>query len=492
MAQGLAVSDVVNVTTTISPIATPTRNFGAGLIVGVTDVIDTTERIRSYSGLTGVANDFGLTDPEYLAAAKFFGQSPQPSLVYIGRFAQSATKGRLNGGVLTASEQLIASWTSISTGSMKISIDGTEYILTGLNFSAALNLSAVAAIIDTALANASVEWDDNSGRFIVRSNSTGATSTVSYASSHTVGTDVSAKLKLTSSAASAPVVGIVAETLVQALDKMADKSGDWYAAIIAASVANDDALAASEYIEGLNKKRVIGYTVQTTTTIDNTLTTDLASVMKAAGYSRTWVQYSTTSPYAIASFFGRMSTVDFTSSDTMLTAKFKQEPGVTAETLTETQASALKDKNCNVFVNYDNDTAIIQEGVMSNGYFFDERHGCDWLEDAIQTAVWNLLYTSTTKVPQTDAGTTRIIATITKVLDQAVTNGMVAPGVWNADGFGLLKSGDTLKKGYYIWAQKVADQSQSDREARKSVPIKIAVKLAGAVHFANIAINVNR
>jgi len=70
-----------------------------------------------------------------------------------------------------------------------------------------------------------------------------------------------------------------------------------------------------------------------------------------------------------------------------MTLKFKQEPGVAPETLTETQAATLRGKHCNVFVNYDNDTAIIQEGVSFDGSFFDEVVGLDWLENDIQTAV---------------------------------------------------------------------------------------------------------
>jgi len=85
MAQGLAVSDVVNVTVSISPVAAATRNFGAGLLVGTSDVIDVAERIRSYSNMEGVGQDFGTTDPEYIGASKFFSQVPQPSLLYIGR-----------------------------------------------------------------------------------------------------------------------------------------------------------------------------------------------------------------------------------------------------------------------------------------------------------------------------------------------------------------------------------------------------------------------
>ncbi|EBC2494115.1 DUF3383 family protein, partial [Salmonella enterica subsp. enterica serovar Newport] len=119
------------------------------------------------------------------------------------------------------------------------------------------------------------------------------------------------------------------------------------------------------------------------------------------------VQYSTSSKYAALSAFGRAFTVNFNGSNTTITLKFKQEPGITYETLTTDQAAVLDAKNCNVFVYYQNDTAILQQGVMSSGDFFDERHGLDWLQNYVQTNLYNLLYTSTTKVPQTDAGVTR-------------------------------------------------------------------------------------
>lgn len=491
MAQGLAVSDVVNVTVTISPTAAATRNFGAGLVIGATDVIDVGERIRSYSDMDDVAADFGSTDPEYIGATRFFSQDPQPSLVYIGRWGQTATHGTLRGGVLTASQQLTSAWTSITDGAFKIDVDGTTKTVTGLNFSTALNMPGVAALIDAGLSGGSVTWDANSGRFVVKSDTTGTSSTVGYAVAPASGTDISATLKLTSALAGTPVVGIAAESLTEAVEAFVDKSGDWYAAMVLPTVSNAEFLAAAQYIEALGKKRIIGATISSTTVLDNTLDTDLASVVSAANLKRTWVQYSATD-YAICSFFGRAATVDFTGSNTTLTMKFKAEPGVTAETLTETQAATLKAKNCNVFVNYDNDTAIVQEGVMANGYFFDEVHGLDWLENYIQTEVWNLLYTSKTKVPQTNAGMSLIAAKIENCLQQAVTNGLVAPGQWNADGFGALENGDYLDSGYYVYHPDISAQSQADREARKSVSFQIACKLAGAVHSVNIAVSVNR
>ena len=87
---------------------------------------------------------------------------------------------------------------------------------------------------------------------------------------------------------------------------------------------------------------------------------------------------------------------------------------------------------------------------------------------------------------------TAIIATVNKALNQAVANELVAPGVWNGEGFGSLSTGDTLSTGYYVYIQPLAEQAQSDREARKAPPIQIAVKLAGAVHFIDCMITVNR
>ena len=73
-----------------------------------------------------------------------------------------------------------------------------------------------------------------------------------------------------------------------------------------------------------------------------------------------------------------------------------------------------------------------------------------------------------------------------------MTNGLVAPGVWNGSAIGSLQTGDTLSTGYYVYIQPMDEQAQSDREARKAPPIQIAVKLRGAIHFVDVAITVNR
>lgn len=285
------------------------------------------------------------------------------------------------------------------------------------------------------------------------------------------------------------------ETLLEAVNALMDYNA-WYGlhlAVPEADYPNDaDIITVSAAIEASTVSRIFGITTDEATILDAATTTDLASKLKAAKYSRTFIQYSTSSRYAALSAFARAFTVDFTGSNTTITLKFKQEPGITYETLGTSQANNLEAKNCNVYVYYENDTAILEQGVMSNADFFDERHGLDWLQNAVQTADFNTLYTSTTKIPQTDAGTTTRIANIELVLDKAVQNGLFAPGKWTGGPMGQLNTGDMLTKGYYTWAENVDDQLQVDREARKGVPIQVAGKLAGAVHYGSVAITVVR
>lgn len=381
MAQGLPVSNVVNVDVIMSPVAATGRNFGALLILGTSTVIPVTERIRQYSAIEDIGDDLGVDSPEYEAATIFFSQSPKPTLVYIGRWAKTLATGE-SGTVETM-------------------------------------LQAV---------NASLQYTN------------------------------------------------------------------WYGLAIAdsADLVDADLISAAAVIEASSLSRILAVTTDDSNVLVASNTDNIGYKLKAAGYGRTFWQYSTSSKYAAISAFGRAFTVNFTGNNTTITLKFKIEPGITYETLTTAQAAAIDAINGNVYVYYANDTAIIQQGVMANGDFFDERHGLDWLQNYVQTNLYNLLYTSTTKIPQTDAGVTRLMTNVEASLDQAVNNGLVAPGVWNGGPIGQIQSGDTLTKGYYVHADAVANQAQSDREARKSPVIQAAIKLAGAIHYADVQINVVR
>ncbi|SCB10286.1 DUF3383 domain-containing protein [Cupriavidus alkaliphilus] len=491
MPNGLPVSRLIDVTINMSPLAAQGANLNTALILGASAVIDTSERMRSYGTIDAVAADFGTTAPEYLAALLYFQQTPQPSQLYLGRWAKTATSGSLRGAALTAAQKDIAAWQAVTAGSFKVTIDATVKTLSALNFSTATNLNNVASIITTALTGATCVW--NGTQFVITSPTTGVASKVSYATPTGSGTDISAMLGLTSGLASAPVDGIVAETPEAAVAIFLNRFANRFLGLMFAdtSLTNAQHTAVANLVEA-DQRHIYGATSQEPQALDSTSTADLASTLKALGLKYSFVQYSSSSPYAAASMFGRLLTTDFNANNSTITLMYKQEPGIVPESLTSSQADTLQAKRCNVFVAYNNDTAIIQYGVTPSGIFIDSVYNSIWFQNRVQTDVYNLLYQSPTKIPQTDAGNALIAATIEAACDAAVNNGYLAPGVWNSGGFGALKQGDTLAKGYYVYAPPIALQSQADREARKSVSFQVAAKEAGAIHSVDILVNVNR
>jgi hypothetical protein len=497
---GLSISDVVSVAVSLTPTAAAQRNFGSLMIVGDSGVIDTTTRYRLYTSLTAVASDFSNTAPEYLAAAIAFGQNPQLSQLYIGAWARTATKGTLIGATLSAAQQSVSNFNSISNGGIDLVINGTTYNLTGLNFTAVTSMTAVAAVLQAALtAVATVVWNPIYNYFQITSLITGVSSTVAFATAGSP-TDVSVLMGLNASVSGSYTVGgIAAETPLSCLTTLANMTNAWYGAMFAASVmpADSDYVACAGLIQGLTYSHIFGVTTQEAAALNASLTTDIASQLEALGYSRSFVMYSSSSPYAVAAIFGDAFTTNFNGSNTLYTLKFDAVSGITAETLTETQAAALNGKNCNVYVTYNIQTSsgasigILQQGTMANGTFFDVIHGTDWLQNAIQTALFNLLYTVKTKVPQTDAGVSQLITAMTGALQQSVVNGLVAPGVWNGPPIGEIVTGQTLSTGYYIFAPPIASQSQAARAARQAPVMTVCIKLAGAIQSVSVLLNVN-
>ena len=496
MPNGLSVSRVVDVQVSLAVRSALGRNFGSLLVLGASSVITAPEVMRLYQDIESVATDFGTTAEEYKAANLYFQQSPQPRDLYIGKLTRTsspATPGKLTGAVLSGAEQALANFNAVTAGSLKLSINGTVSTITGINLSTVTDLAGVATVITAKLTGATVSWVASANQFVVTSSTTGATSAIGIPTAAETGTDLAPLLGI--DAGHSPTVKNGQEASSSVLPSVTtalNYSADWYGLVIAdTSMTDQDHLDVAALIGSASDARVYGVTTNAPAVLDAASTTDIASRLKADGYGRVFVQYSQV-PYAAASAFGRAFTVNFLGNNTTITLKFKQEPGIAAEMVTAQQADTLKAKNCNVFVHYANDTAIIQEGVMANGDFFDERHGLDWLQNYVQNNLWNLLYTSTSKIPQTEAGVTRLMTNVEQSLDQAVNNGLLAPGIWNGGDIGEVTVGDTLTKGYYVYANPVSMQAQADREARKAPVIQVAAKLAGAVHFADVLINVVR
>ena len=495
MAVGLSVSRIVTVNVNLQPAGAQVPSLSTFLIAGSSDVIDPVSRVRVYQSLASVAADFGGTSGEYQAAALWFGQNPQPAQVTIGRWAQTATAGRVVSTALTAAQQAIANFTAVTNGGFQVAVNGGAVTnVTGINLSAVSNLNGVASAISAALTTATipaaVTWTGS--RFQLTSNTTGTASTVTTLAAPTGGTALGPLLKLDS--ASLPVIanGIAAESAVSAIAAL-DSAASFYGFSFAATLADSDTLALAGYAQGGTgpTPHTFWATHQAASVYDPNSTTDIAYLLNAAAYNRTVGVFSSTNPYAAVSAAARALTIDYTQAASTITMKFKQLPGVIAETLGVTATNALEAKGCNVFATYLNGSTIFEQGSTYGGFYIDEVTITDALALAAQTAGLNVLLAAP-KVPQTDAGMSQLGAAYEGACVQFVNNGGLGPGVWTGPSFGTFTTGQTMPKGYYIYQPPIASQSVADRGARKSVAFTIGAKLAGGTHSSAALIQVNR
>jgi uncharacterized protein DUF3383 len=319
-------------------------------------------------------------------------------------------------------------------------------------------------------------------------------SSVSYATSPGSGQDVSSLLGFTAALALPLVPGYNAETALQAIVALDAISTSWYGVAFGSSVmpSTNDYLAIAPFIDADPVTRMFAITIQDSGAMASTDTTDLGSQLMALGYMQTFYQFCSSNPYAALSMLGRLFTVNFNAQNTMLDLMYKQQPGIVAEVLTTQEANTLQAKRYNVYAAYDNNTNVTQYATMAGPAYIDEIYGLDALQNALQTAEFNVLYQSTTKVPQTDQGTNQFVNAASGVCGQYVNNGFGAPGVWTGPSFGQIVTGQFLKTGFYVFAPSVATQSSSDRAARKSPPIQIAFKFAGSTQIVDVALTASR
>jgi hypothetical protein len=509
MAATLSISSLIQVQVNLSPTGAIAQNTSVELVLGNSGVIDTTTRIRYYTSLAGVAADFGTSAPEYLAAQMWFAQTPQPTEIAIGAWAQTATQGALYcapvGGA-AAQAALLASFVALSTASFKINVDGggvTACPMTGTPFGSATSLSQVAGIIQTELQSATSTtatciWNPNYERFEFHSNhAAGTGSTMSFLTAPSSDTDISgsAYLNGNSTDSGAYVVnGIAAESAVSAVTLFDTLFGQtWYALVMPTLVTDATSALVGSAIEAMTNKHIFGVTSNDGAIINNPSdTSNIAYLSQQLGLTRTYVQYSSTNAYAITSAFARILTTNYGGNNTVITLMYKGEPLVVAETLNQTQLATLQGFNANVFAAYNNATAILESFVDGAGIYADVQIGADNLAIQVQTDLYNALYLSPTKIPQTDPGMHVLANVMKKDLQQYVNNGFIAPGVWDGPSFGALNNGDFMPTGYYIYQPLVATQNPTNRALRQSVPFQVGIKLAGAVQTVSLQILVNQ
>lgn len=286
------------------------------------------------------------------------------------------------------------------------------------------------------------------------------------------------------------------ETITTSLDAIQDVNSNWYGFLftkevrdlISVTVPGPDTAVEEAATWAQARVKIFGNISNDDDAKDPGVATDIGSLLNLAGYTRTFTDFDDdVDQYPAASGFGRAFTVNFSQTDSTITLKFKQFPGITPVTLKSSEKIALDAKRINAYTLFGNaaDTvALYAESFMAADLFFDEVHNIDFLADAIQNQVFGYLFTRTTKVPLTDKGGAQLEQQVITVLDEAVNNGMIAAGTTS--------EGIFLPNGYITQVQPVADIPDANKQARVGPNITFTALLAGAVHSIQINGTVER
>jgi len=430
----------------------------------------------------------------------YYQQEPFPKNLIFGRWINSDIAAELLGQSFSST---FAALNAISDGSFECL--GEDF--TAIDLTVPSDLAGIATAIQTALqtsvqaslANATCTFNVSKNRFEVTSGTevgAAAVLTVFSTTDPLVGTDISILLGLDTGATLNQ--GADEETISDAIEACIFLDDSPYFLETEKTIVDFDTInevsvwaASREYQYFVDNLEEVA--------LNTGETTSVLYQLSLLEYPRDVMMWSATGDYKALSFAGRYSSVNFSGSNTVITGNLKELPGTLSDNINTTQQAELESKNSNYYAPWFSTGSDPVNGVyngtsMKNLVWVDVRYFLDWAVNAVRVDVFNLLKNSGI-VPQTEAGITAIYGVIDEVMQQGVTNGGIAPGQMSAatildiqlttdnpdfDGY--------LPSGYLIYATPLADQSQSDRNLRKSVPFKVWMKGSGAIHEVEISL----
>ncbi|GLO03299.1 hypothetical protein PPUJ13061_31970 [Pseudomonas putida] len=226
---------------------------------------------------------------------------------------------------------------------------------------------------------------------------------------------------------------------------------------------------------------------------DPSLATDIVSKAKLQGSRRAFLLSHATAPYAGFELGAVFSRVNFNAANSTITGEFKKLPDITAEDLTITAYSAMKEKGAPFYTvvetggQVDNGRVINSKSTSSFGEFIDDVFNLDGFVNTLTVNVYNAL-ANAKKLGQTPDGQQVLIDAASQVGQRYIDNGYLGPRTYTDGETGEEKLSDgwlMLSK-----ADDILSILDSERSGRFSAPIRMRVFRAGAIHAVDITVDV--
>ena len=461
--------------------------------------LSTAKRFALYSNAADVAADFGSNSQANDFAQVFFSQTPNPvnagGLLVMGFYRAAEEVVAASAAVLTGAQvseaTIVPQLQEISDGAMDVDVDGATKSLASLDFRVVTDLDDIVTILNDALTGGTVSTSDQ--KIIITSDTTGVLSLIDFAADPGSGTFVGNILALADGTGAATVQGadssVIAletkEAAITALKAEINVKGF----VFIDNPTDEESKDLAEYAQA---NSVLSYDVFSASTNLEIDPTNAVWDIKLSGLTNYRMLFSAAGNRKLAvGYMARAHVVNFSAENSALTMHLKEIRGVAAEAYSQTDVTAAKAVGLDLYTTIKDVAVTLTSGAND---FMDNRYNIIAFIDAVQTDMFNLLKQTGTKIPQTTPGVNKLVDQGEKTTRGFVRAGVFAPGTWTSpDRFGVEEVFDRSidQFGFYWLAGRLSDQSQADRQDRKSPVLQAAVKNAGAIHSVSVIINFN-
>ncbi len=485
----LPVSNIINVTITNTPLGLSEKNVNT-LAIFTNEATNSLAAFEEHVGAQTVGQDYGTDSLTYQMAAAIFSQSPNirtgnGRLVVIPMVATGATSGEFATANITAN---LTALQAVSSGDIRVTVDGVTYDLTGMNFTKAASWADVAAILQARLVAGTVTAIATGFRITSKKVGTGSTVALAAVPAGT-GTALNGSGFFNAAGGtSATGANSSGETILSAIARTTGAVG-CVGVLTTLSLEDTALLAAAAGVQSMDKMlHYAGASVG-----------DFAGVgtsIKNGGFDKTRFKVFTKGVVQAklmnAAYAGRGHSVDVSGSNTSQTMNLKQLATIEPDTgITQTMYQQAEVAGVDIYVSFDGVSSVVSNGAND---YFDNVYSDLALKFALETAGFNFLRQTNTKVPQTEDGMNGLKGAYAIVMDRFVRNGSLAPGEWSSsETFGdpVIFRTNISTRGYYGYSTPIAQQSPSERQARKAPLVQLAAKRAGAIHKGDVIVVVN-
>lgn len=404
--------------------------------------------------------------------------------------ATNATAGSTT--TVAIADSVITSLKLVTNGDLTITIDGTDYTCSNLNFANITNIQDVIAILKNQYLDCDIEIvDTNKIKFTSRNYGT-SSSVALKATAGGAGTDLYGSSYFNgANQVTATGTAQTGTTFAEALAQVEEFG--YFGGVLTTQIMDNAGIEAAAravqakdhiYYEGVQSLKNIG---------------TLGAIIKGAGLTKTRLlaktdEGSEINKLAIATYATIAQSTNYSGTNTALTMNLKELTGINPDgNINSTYYNLAKNNGVDIYATTEGLSCVYS---FDNGYYTDDATNLLWIKKALEVSGFRYLKQTSTKIPQTEAGMVGLKNAYETRCSQGVRNGVIGVGLqWNDS----IPFGDPEdfqrnieEKGYYIYSLPIAQQTQSEREQRIAPLVQIAIKLSGAIHTSNVVVQVQR